>query len=108
MAERELRRVLGSKLADRADLAHDVRRLLARPRRVGHERIHQRALTLASALAHHDAGFPERYLAGVLAASRDRVLEVGREVLRVDSGVLGWSLPESNGLPVANSSETAA
>ena len=61
----------------------------------GHERIHQQALTLASALAHHDADFPERYLASVLAASRDRVLEVGREVLRLDSGVLGWSLPES-------------
>ena len=34
----------------------------------GHERIHQRALTLASALAHLDADFPERYLAAVLAA----------------------------------------
>jgi len=60
-----------------------------------HERIHQRALTLASALAHHDAEFPERYLATVLAAAPDRVLEIGREVLRADSGVLGWSLPES-------------
>ena len=62
----------------------------------GLERIHQRALTLASALAHHEASFPERYLAAVLAASRDSVLEVGREVLRVDSGVLGWSLPEES------------
>ena len=60
----------------------------------GHERIHQRALTLASSLAHFDAEFPERYLHTVLALDRERVLEVGREILRFDSGVLGWSLPE--------------
>jgi predicted Zn-dependent peptidase len=63
----------------------------------GHERIHQRALTLASALAHFDADFPRRHLERVLAADLEQVLAVGREVLRFDSGVLGWSLPESEG-----------
>jgi zinc protease len=61
----------------------------------GHERIHARSLTLASSLAHFDADFPRRYLERVLRADRDLVLEVGREVLRFDSGVMGWSLPES-------------
>ena len=95
--EAELFRVLASVLAGAIDTAE-----LERARRTyeadwifGLERIHQRALTLASALAHFDADFPERYLASVLAADRDRLLEVGRDVLRFDSGVLGWSLPES-------------
>jgi zinc protease len=95
--ESELFRVLATVLDGGIDAAE-----LERARRTyeadwifGHERIHQRALTLASALAHHDADFPERYLAAVLAADRDRLLEVARDVLRRDSGVLGWSLPES-------------
>ncbi len=95
--EAELFRVIASVLEGGLDAAQ-----LERARRTyeadwifGHERIHQRALTLASALAHFDAGFPERYFAAVLAADRDRLLDVGREVLRFDSGVLGWSLPES-------------
>ena len=60
----------------------------------GHERIHQRALTLASSIAHFDVEFPRRYLDRVLAGELDSVLAAGREVLRRDSGVLGWSLPE--------------
>jgi zinc protease len=61
----------------------------------GHERIHQRALTLAASLAFFDAEFPRRYLEQVLDADLDAVLEVGRATLRRDSGVLGWSLPEA-------------
>jgi zinc protease len=61
----------------------------------GHQRIHQRALTLASSLAHFDSEFPARYLSRVLATSLEETLAVGRETLRRDSGVLGWSLPES-------------
>ena len=61
----------------------------------GHERVHQRALTLASALAHLDGDFPRRYLERVLEVDLDEVLAVGRETLHRDSGVLGWSLPES-------------
>ncbi|HVR30205.1 MAG TPA: pitrilysin family protein [Thermoanaerobaculia bacterium] len=61
----------------------------------GHERVHQRALTLASALAYFDADFPRRYLDHVLEADLDQVLDAGRETLRRDSGVVGWSLPES-------------
>ena len=63
----------------------------------GHERIHQRALTLASALAHFDAEFPRRYLDRVLSADLDEVLAAGRETLVRDSGVVGWSLPADNG-----------
>jgi zinc protease len=95
--ESELFRVLGSVLDGALEMAE-----LERAKRTyeadwifGHERIHQRALTLASALAHFDADFPERYLGAVLGADRERLLEVGRDVLRFDSGVLGWSLPES-------------
>jgi zinc protease len=73
----------------------------------GHERIHSRALTLASSLAHFDADFPRRYLERVLEADLDLVLGVGREVLRFDSGVLGWSLPESRAPGVVSTTPSA-
>jgi zinc protease len=95
--EAELFRRLGAALAGgiSTDELERARRTYEADWIFGHERIHQRALTLASALAHFDADFPRRYLERVLAADLERVLEVGREVLRFDSGVLGWSLPES-------------
>jgi zinc protease len=95
--EIELFRVLASVLGGALDAAglERAKRTYEADWIFGHERIHQRALTLASALAHFDADFPERYLSAVLATDRERLLEVGREVLRFDSGVLGWSLPES-------------
>ncbi len=59
-----------------------------------HERIHEQALAAAHALAAFDLGHPQRELARVLAAGRERLLEVAAEYLRPERGaVLGWSLP---------------
>lgn len=59
----------------------------------GHERIHQRAVTLASAMASYDAEFAFRYLKAVLHATPADVASASA-FLRPDEGVLGWSLPE--------------
>lgn len=61
----------------------------------GHERVHQRALTIASALALFDLDFPSSYVERVLASSSEEILDAGRQTLLLDRGVLGWSLPES-------------
>jgi zinc protease len=59
-----------------------------------HERIHAQALAAAHALAAFDLGHPQRELARVLAAGRERLLEVAAVYLRPERGaVLGWSLP---------------
>ena len=58
-----------------------------------HERVYQRALFAASALAHHDVEFPERYRERVLACSASELQALSQRYLDVDRGVLGWSLP---------------
>ena len=59
-----------------------------------HERVHQRALTVASALALFDLDFPQSYMQSVLSSTAEEVLAAGQQCLRLDRGVLGWSLPE--------------
>ena len=58
-----------------------------------HERVCQRALFAASALAHHDGEFPERYRESVLACSASKLQALSRRYLDVGQGVVGWSLP---------------
>ncbi len=58
-----------------------------------HEHIYQRALMAASSIAHHDAGFPERYRREVLDCSADDVGDVATRYLDLNRGVVGWSLP---------------
>lgn len=65
---------------------------------LGHERIHQRASSLACALAHFDVSFPATYIDRLLHTSREELVEVAREILHLDRGVVGWSRPASASL----------
>ena len=58
-----------------------------------HERVCQRALFAASALAHHDIGFPERYRERVLACSSSKLHALSQRYLDGRRGAIGWSLP---------------
>ena len=58
-----------------------------------HEHIYQRALMAGSSIAHHDAGFPERYRRQVLDCSAEEVHAVASRYFDLDRGVVGWSLP---------------
>jgi zinc protease len=61
---------------------------------IGHERIHQQALTVGAALALFDIRHPERSLAATLACGAEPLHAVARRRLDPERGaVLGWSLP---------------
>jgi zinc protease len=63
----------------------------------GHEKVHQQAISVGLSAALFDLGFLDRHLAGLLAASPERVLEVASRYLRPERGaVLGWSLPRAD------------
>lgn len=59
-----------------------------------HERVHQQALLVATALTLFDAEHPWRLLERQLTLGSDELAEVAGRYLRTDDGaVLGWSLP---------------
>jgi zinc protease len=60
-----------------------------------HERVHQRALTLASAIAHLDADFAFGYLDSLLATPDDCLEALARQYLLPEEGVWAWSLSEA-------------
>jgi predicted Zn-dependent peptidase len=63
----------------------------------GHEKVQQQALSAAFALALFDLGYPERHLAGILAAGPERLRELAVKYLDpARGGVLGWSLPRED------------
>ena len=57
------------------------------------EHVYQQALMAGSSIAHHDAGFAERYRRQVLDCPPEGVHEVAARYLDLDAGVVGWSLP---------------
>lgn len=59
-----------------------------------HERIHQQAFLVGTALALFDVEHPWRYLERLLAAGADELTAIAERYLQPrTSGVLGWSLP---------------
>lgn len=61
----------------------------------GHERVHQQAFLLGSALALFDLDHPWRYLERLFAAEPEELRPVADRYLRpADGGVVGWSLPK--------------
>ena len=59
-----------------------------------HEKVHQQAFLVGTALALYDIEHPWRYFDRLMAAEPDELAEVARRYLRPqESGVLGWSLP---------------
>ncbi|MEE2775220.1 MAG: pitrilysin family protein [Acidobacteriota bacterium] len=60
----------------------------------GHERIQQRALSVAAALAHGDLAFLFRYRDAVVATDGRQLSLMAAEYLNPARGVVGWSLPE--------------
>lgn len=75
-----------------------ARRILAADWVFGHEKAHQLALTLGSALTLWDAEHPWRGLERLLGASRDDLLAAAGRWLDPAGrgGVLGWSLPHDD------------
>ena len=64
----------------------------------GHERVHQQALAAGFALALFDLDHLERELERLVAVTPERLLEAADRYLRPElGGVLGWSLPKSEG-----------
>jgi zinc protease len=64
----------------------------------GHERVHQQAMTVGTALALFDLGLPARQLAGMLATPAEELPAVAARYLRPEAGgVVGWSLPDPEG-----------
>jgi predicted Zn-dependent peptidase len=68
----------------------------------GFERVENRAVALAQAILLFDPGYLEKQREGVLATSAEDVLRVARKYLRPsESGVVGWSLPKTDGIPAS-------
>ena len=59
-----------------------------------HERIYQQALMAGSALAHHDAEFPERYRRQIADCDGEDLRAMASRYLELDSGVVGWCRPK--------------
>lgn len=88
----ELARVREAPLAD--DEIARARQVLLADWAIGHERIHQQALSAGTALALFDLHHPERSLAATLACEAGTLQDVARRRLDPERGaVLGWSLP---------------
>ncbi len=62
-----------------------------------HEKVHQQAFLVSTALAVFDAEHPWRYLERMLAAGTSELAEVVDRYLRPRRGVVGWSLPVEGG-----------
>ncbi len=63
----------------------------------GHERVHQQALAVGSALTLFDLGHPHRELCRLLATGADDVVAAAARHLRPEAAVVGWSLPAPEG-----------
>ena len=59
-----------------------------------HERIYQQALLVGSALAHHDAEFPEHYRRQIADCDGEDLRQTASRYLELDAGVVGWCRPK--------------